>query len=162
MGRKNNRVKTDYERETFNTREFLKGDKVDKLLKDISKPKYKKYDYKDIKVKKGEVYYVTLDSRTKLSGSEQAGVKPCVIVQNDVGNKYSTTTIVAVITSESKKGLPTHIKINLGEDGSTIMCEQIFTINKKRIHYLDTPCYTLSKEEIKKLNEALKISLGVF
>ena len=161
MSRKNKRVQSEYDRVTYNTREFLRGDKVDNLLKEVSKPKYKELDYKEINIKQGEIYYVTLGERNKHSGSEQRGVKPCVIIQNDIGNRFSTTTIVAVVTSQNKKDLPTHIKINYGDNGSTVLCEQLFTVSKKKIHYLPKPCYVLTEKEKEALTKALKISLGL-
>ena len=161
MSRKNKRAQSEYDRVMYNTREFLRGDKVDNLLKEVSKPKYKELDYKEINIKQGEIYYVTLGERNKHSGSEQRGVKPCVIIQNDIGNRFSTTTIVAVVTSENKKDLPTHIKINYGEKGSIILCEQIFTISKKKIHYTPVPSYVLNEKEKEELNKALKVSLGL-
>ena len=161
MSRKNKRVQSEYDRVTYNTRDFLKGDVIDNLLNEVSKPKYKELDYKDINIKQGEIYYISLGERNKRSGSEQRGVKPCVIIQNNIGNKFSTTTIVAAVTSENKKDLPTHIKINYGDNGSTVLCEQLFTVSKKKIHYLPKPIYTLNQDEKEKLNIALKISLNL-
>ena len=161
MGRKNKRIQSDYTRETYNTRDFLKGDVVDNLLNEVSKPKYKELDYKDINIKQGEIYYISLGERNKRSGSEQRGVKPCVIIQNNIGNKFSTTTIVAAVTSENKKDLPTHIKINYGDNGSTVLCEQLFTVSKKKIHYTSSPSYVLNEKEKEELNKALKVSLGL-
>ena len=109
-------------------------------------------------VRKGDIFYADL---SPVIGSEQGGIRPVVVLQNDIGNRFSTTTIVAVVTSENKKELPTHIKINYGEKGSIILCEQIFTISKKKIHYTTVPSYVLNEKEKEELNKALKISLGL-
>lgn len=87
-------------------------------------------------VKWGDVIYVNVgDDETQ--GSEQSGERPALIVQNDTGNKYSPTTIVAFITSKQKKYLPTHVVVKPYQSGldeiSTIMFEQIRTIDKSRI-----------------------------
>jgi len=86
-------------------------------------------------VKRGDMYYADL---SPVVGSEQGGVRPVLIIQNDVGNKYSPTVIAAAITSQtSKNKLPTHININSSEYGlmknSVILTEQIRTIDKSRL-----------------------------
>lgn len=113
-----------------------------------------------VTVRRGDVYYADLNP---VIGSEQGGVRPVVIIQNDIGNKYSPTVIVAAITSKINKAkLPTHVEIkgnanNLEKD-SVILLEQIRTIDKKRlqrqISHLDT-------EVINKVNGALGISVGL-
>ena len=85
-------------------------------------------------VRRGEIYYADL---SPVVGSEQGGVRPVLIVQNDVGNKYSPTVIAAAITSQKEKSkLPTHIEINAQNCGlaknSVVLLEQIRTIDKKR------------------------------
>lgn len=112
-------------------------------------------------VKRGDIYYADL---SPVIGSEQGGVRPVLIVQNDVGNKYSPTIIVAAITSQINKAkLPTHIEINskdyerLNKD-SVILLEQIRTIDKKR---LKEKVGSVSKELVSKVDEALIISLGL-
>jgi len=111
-------------------------------------------------VKRGDIYYADL---SPVVGSEQGGVRPVLIVQNDVGNKYSPTVIVAAITSQINKAkLPTHVEIPASEYGlskdSVILLEQIRTIDKRRLRerigYSDD-------EMMKKVNEALKISFGL-
>ena len=97
-------------------------------------------------------------------GSEQGGVRPVLIVQNDVGNKYSPTIIVAAITSQINKAkLPTHIEINAGKHGlpkdSVILLEQIRTIDKRR---LKERVVYLSDDLMDRVEEAMKISLGLY
>ena len=88
-----------------------------------------------MQIKKGDIYYADL---TPVIGSEQGGIRPVLIVQNDVGNYYSPTVIAAAITSRSKKRyLPTHIRLNTSfgglHPGSTIMLEQLRTIDRYRL-----------------------------
>ena len=111
-------------------------------------------------VKRGELYYADL---SPVVGSEQGGVRPILIIQNDIGNKYSPTVIAAAITSQINKAkLPTHIEINAGEynlqKDSVILTEQIRTIDKKR---LKDRIGQLDEELMKKVNEALAISFGL-
>lgn len=111
-------------------------------------------------VRRGEIYYADL---SPVVGSEQGGVRPVLIVQNDIGNKYSPTVIVAAITSQINKAkLPTHIEISAAEYGlpkdSVILLEQIRTIDKKR---LKEKIGYLSPEIMEKVNEALQISFGL-
>lgn len=111
-------------------------------------------------VKKGDVYYIELKTNI---GSVQAGTRPVVIIQNDVGNFYSPTTIVACITSQMKKtSQPTHTTITQqhikqGTPGQ-VLCEQILTINKTD---LLRQIGTLTETELLALNEALKTSLNL-
>lgn len=111
-------------------------------------------------VTRGDVYYADLNP---VVGSEQGGIRPVLIIQNDIGNKYSPTVIVAAITSKIEKAkLPTHIEIsakntNLEKD-SVILLEQIRTIDKKRLQRHITH---LDENIINKVNEAIEISLGV-
>lgn len=87
-----------------------------------------------VKVRWGDICYVDFGEN---EGSEQNGIRPAIIIQNDIGNAYSPTTIVASITSQKKKHLPTHVIISPCQSGlkktSTIMFEQIRTIDKSRI-----------------------------
>ncbi len=111
-------------------------------------------------VKRGELYYADL---SPVVGSEQGGVRPILIIQNDIGNKYSPTVIAAAITSQINKAkLPTHIEINAGEynlqKDSVILTEQIRTIDKKR---LKDRIGQLDEELMKKVNDALAISFGL-
>lgn len=85
-------------------------------------------------IKRGDIYYADLSPAV---GSEQGGTRPVLIVQNNVGNKHSPTVIVAVLTSKSKRKLPTHITIHSGEGNitmdSTVLLEQLRTIDKFRL-----------------------------
>lgn len=111
-------------------------------------------------LKRGDVYYADLNP---VVGSEQGGVRPVLIIQNDIGNKYSPTIIVAAITSKINKAqLPTHVEISEGESSlerdSVILLEQIRTIDKKR---LKSEVANLSDEILEKVDTALGISLGL-
>lgn len=96
-------------------------------------------------------------------GSEQGGVRPVLIIQNDIGNKYSPTVIVAAITAQIKKAkLPTHVEISAEKYGfktdSVILLEQIRTLDKQRLTDRITK---LDNEMMEKINRALEISLGL-
>ena len=112
-------------------------------------------------VKRGDIYYADL---SPVIGSEQGGVRPVLIGQNDIGNKYSPTVIAAAITSQINKAkMPTHIEIDakgygLSKD-SVILLEQIRTIDKKR---LKEKIGKADENLMKKINEALLISFGLW
>ena len=111
-------------------------------------------------IKRGDIFYADL---SPVVGSEQGGVRPVLIIQNDIGNKYSPTVIAAAITSQINKArLPTHIEINAKEYGllkdSVILLEQVRTIDKKRIK---EKIGHLDDELMEKVNEALNISFGL-
>ncbi len=111
-------------------------------------------------IKRGDIYYADL---SPVIGSEQGGVRPVLIVQNDVGNKYSPTVIAAAITSQINKAkLPTHIEISAQEYGllkdSVILLEQIRTIDKKRLR---EKVGHLDEDLMTKVNEALNVSFGL-
>ena len=110
-------------------------------------------------VKRGEVYFANLDPAI---GSEQGGIRPVVIVQNDIGNKYSPTVIAAAITSQKyKTGLPTHIKVNADGCGlakdSIVLLEQVRTIDKRR---LKEKIGAIDSNKMESIDKALLISLG--
>ncbi|MBQ8426754.1 MAG: type II toxin-antitoxin system PemK/MazF family toxin [Clostridia bacterium] len=110
-------------------------------------------------IKRGEIYYADL---SPVVGSEQGGIRPILIVQNDTGNKYSPTIIAAAITSKINKAkLPTHIELSANEFGlvkdSVILLEQIRTLDKRR---LKERIGELSPVTMTKVNSALLISLG--
>jgi len=113
-----------------------------------------------LQVRRGDIFYADL---SPVIGSEQGGVRPVLIIQNDVGNKYSPTVICAAITSQINKAkLPTHIEIEsvnstLVKD-SVILLEQIRTIDKKRLR--EKIC-RLDDKLMKKINRAVMISLGL-
>ena len=106
---------------------------------------------------RGQIYYANL-GRTR--GSEQGGIRPVVIVQNDTGNKYSPTTIVCPITSQDKRNLPTHVEINNLHKESIVLCEQIRVIDKKQI-FEERLLGELEEEKMQEINKAIKISVGV-
>lgn len=111
-------------------------------------------------VYRGEIYYADL---SPVVGSEQGGVRPVLIVQNDVGNKHSPTVIAAAITSRQEKTrLPTHIEIDSHSCGlakdSVVLLEQIRTIDKKR---LKERMGTLDSTAMNRINNALSISFGL-
>ncbi|NLM50878.1 MAG: type II toxin-antitoxin system PemK/MazF family toxin [Clostridiaceae bacterium] len=111
-------------------------------------------------VKRGDIFYADL---SPVIGSEQGGVRPVLVVQNDIGNKYSPTVIVAAITSQINKAkLPTHTEIDAQTYGlakdSVILLEQIRTIDKKRLR---EKIGSLDSELMEQVNEALLISFGL-
>ena len=111
-------------------------------------------------VKRGDIYYADL---SPVVGSEQGGVRPVLIIQNDVGNKYSPTVIAAAITSRINKAkMPTHIELCAREYGlnkdSVILLEQIRTIDKKRLR---EKTGRLDEALMSRVNDALSISFGL-
>ena len=111
-------------------------------------------------IKRGEIYYADL---SPVVGSEQGGVRPVLIVQNDVGNRHSPTVIAAAITSrQDKNRLPTHIEVQADKCGlardSIVLLEQIRTIDKKR---LGDKMGELDLNSMNKVNTALSISFGL-
>ncbi|KAB2328572.1 type II toxin-antitoxin system endoribonuclease NdoA [Cytobacillus depressus] len=111
-------------------------------------------------VKRGDVYFADL---SPVVGSEQGGVRPVLIIQNDIGNRFSPTVIVAAITAQIQKAkLPTHVEIDAKRYGferdSVILLEQIRTIDKQR---LTDKITHLDDEMMEKVDEALQISLGL-
>jgi len=114
----------------------------------------------NVLVRRGEIFYADLNP---VVGSEQGGIRPVLIVQNDVGNKYSPTVIIAAITSQIDKAkLPTHVELSSEDYGlekdSVILLEQLRTIDKKRLKQKIT---ILDQEIMKKVDKALKVSLGL-
>ena len=111
-------------------------------------------------IKRGDIYYADL---SPVVGSEQGGLRPVLIVQNDVGNKYSPTVIAAAITSKmSKAKLPTHIDVTAAQVGllkdSVILLEQIRTIDKVR---LKEKMGHLDESAMWSVNEAISVSFGL-
>ena len=111
-------------------------------------------------VKRGDIFYADL---SPVIGSEQGGVRPVLIIQNDVGNRYSPTVIAAAITSQQEKSkLPTHIKINADGCGlardSIILLEQVRTIDKQR---LKEKMGTLNVPDMNMVDKALSVSFGL-
>ena len=111
-------------------------------------------------VKRGEIYYADL---SPVVGSEQGGIRPVLIVQNDVGNRHSPTVIAAAITSQRDNSrLPTHIEVSADTCGlskdSVVLLEQIRTIDKKR---LKDRMGELDNTSMNRVNTALSISFGL-
>ena len=110
--------------------------------------------------RRGDIYYADL---SPVIGSEQGGVRPVLIVQNDVGNRHSPTVIAAAITSQRDKArLPTHIQLNstgcgLARD-SVVLLEQIRTIDKRR---LKEHMGRLDEGSMNRINQALQVSFGI-
>lgn len=111
-------------------------------------------------VKRGDVYFADL---SPVVGSEQGGVRPVLIIQNDIGNRFSPTVVVAAITAQIQKAkLPTHVEIDAKKYGfdrdSVILLEQIRTIDKQR---LTDKITHLDEDMMANVNEAIQISLGL-
>ena len=114
----------------------------------------------NIVVKRGEIFYADL---SPVIGSEQGGIRPVIIIQNDIGNRYSPTVIVAAITSQINKAkLPIHVEISSEEYGlnrdSVVLLEQIRTLDKRR---LKEKIGHMTEADMKKVNKALAISLNL-
>lgn len=111
-------------------------------------------------IRRGDIYYADL---SPVVGSEQGGVRPVLIIQNNVGNRFSPTVIAAAITSQNSKAkLPTHIRLYADNSGlskdSVVLLEQIRTLDKKR---LKEKMGTLNSHDMYKVDEALSISFGL-
>ncbi len=111
-------------------------------------------------VKRGDIFYADL---SPVVGSEQGGIRPVLIVQNDVGNKFSPTVIAAAITSQRfKTNLPTHIRVNAAGSGlakdSIILLEQVRTLDKRRLR---ERMGCLPPVDMTRVDEALSVSLGI-
>lgn len=112
-------------------------------------------------IKRGDMFYADL---SPVVGSEQGGIRPVLIIQNDVGNKYSPTVIAAAITSQTNKTkIPTHIEIDSQKCGlksdSVILAEQIRTIDKSRLK--EKIGHIEDESVISKINNALGVSFGL-
>lgn len=113
-----------------------------------------------MQIKRGDIFYADL---SPVVGSEQGGIRPVLIIQNDVGNRHSPTVICAAITSRMNKAkLPTHIELDAGKyqivKNSVVLLEQVRTIDKQRLR--DYVCH-LDKEIMTKIDEALRISFSL-
>ena len=111
-------------------------------------------------VRRGDIFYADL---SPVVGSEQGGIRPVLIVQNDVGNKFSPTVIAAAITSQRyKTDLPTHIKVNADGCGlakdSIVLLEQVRTLDKRRLR---ERMGNLDDIDMIRVNKALSVSLGI-
>jgi len=113
-----------------------------------------------IVIKRGDIFYADL---SPVVGSEQGGIRPVIIIQNDVGNRYSPTVIVSAITSQINKAkLPTHVETSSEEYGlnkdSVVLLEQVRTLDKRR---LKEKIGHMTDEDMIKVDVALKISLDL-
>lgn len=111
-------------------------------------------------VRRGDIYYADL---SPVVGSEQGGVRPVLIIQNDVGNRYSPTVIAAAITSKTDKNkLPTHIPIEAKDCGlqkdSVVLLEQVRTLDKRRLR---EKMGSVNVQSMKAVNQALSVSFGL-
>ena len=111
-------------------------------------------------IKRGDIYYADL---SPVVGSEQGGVRPVLIVQNDVGNKFSPTVIAAAITSQKyKTNLPTHIQVYANDCGlakdSIVLLEQVRTLDKRRLR---ERMGNLAPDDMNRINRALSVSFGL-
>ena len=114
----------------------------------------------DTSVRRGEIYYADL---SPVVGSEQGGVRPVLIVQNDTGNRHSPTVIAAAITSQINKAkLPTHIELSSGTYGltrdSVVLLEQIRTLDKRRLR---EKMGRVDKELMDRVDAAIAVSFGL-
>lgn len=111
-------------------------------------------------IRRGEIFYAELNP---VIGSEQGGTRPVLVIQNNIGNQYSPTTIVVAITSQiSKAKLPTHVEVKAVRSGlerdSVILTEQIRTVDKSR---LKEKVAVLDDEVMLRVDEAIEVSLGL-
>ena len=110
-------------------------------------------------VKRGEVYFVDWSPGR---GSEQQGVRPAVIIQNDTGNEFSPTTIVATVSTQRRRPYPFHVNISASESGlprdSVIKCEQVQTVDQDRLGRL---VGILNSDKLQELDIALHHSMGL-
>jgi mRNA interferase MazF len=109
---------------------------------------------------RGEIYLVDLSSHV---GSEQSGIRPALIVQNETGNQYSPTTIVCPLTSKTKPTMNTHLLLTPDDCGiirdSTVLCEQIRVVDKSRL--MRKVGEIVNKQKIEDVNKRLMISIGI-
>ena len=123
-------------------------------------PEKTKRSVKKVNVKRGDIFYADL---SPVVGSEQGGLRPVLIVQNDVGNKFSPTVIAAAITSQrDKTNLPTHIRVDADGCGlskdSIVLLEQVRTIDKQR---LKEKMGSLDQGSMNRIDKALSVSFGL-
>lgn len=117
----------------------------------------------NLNLKRGQVYLADLG---ETQGSEQGGIRPVLIVQNDKGNKFSNTTIVLAITSKVKTQLPTHLFLSREKydkllSDSIVLAEQVRTLDKTRFLY-EEPYFELEKADMKQVIKKLKKSFDLF
>lgn len=111
-------------------------------------------------MQRGEIYLVDLNNNV---GSEQAGIRPALIVQNETGNAHSPTTIICPLTSKEKRNLSTHVILDTSDGvakASTVLCEQVRVIDKSRI--VKKLGQIENRQKIEDINAKLMMSLGIF
>lgn len=108
-----------------------------------------------MRIYRGDIYYI---ERFQSVGCEQQAGRPAVIVSNDLNNKHSSTVEVVYLTTKPKTDLPTHVPINATGIPSTVLCEQVHTVDAAR---LSRYCGSCSENEIKDIDEALMVSLAL-
>lgn len=124
-----------------------------KALKNI----YKQEGSAKMEIYRGDIFFVDKYSKDFGCGSEQSTGRPAIVVSNDMGNKYSSMVEVVYLTSQEKKPLPTHVEV-ICQVPSTALCEQICSVSKERLSSFVRTC---TDAEMKKIDEALMISLGI-
>lgn len=110
-------------------------------------------------IKRGDIYYADL---SPVVGCEQGGIRPVIVIQNNTGNKHCPTVIVAAITSQNKKPMPTHINLSVSEcklsSDSIVLLEQVRTIDKNRLkNYVGS----VSDDKMNEINQAILVSFGL-
>lgn len=111
-------------------------------------------------IERGDIFYCNF-GRTNILGSEQLGMRPVVVLQNNLGNTHSPTVIVATITTKEKRLLPTHVRLYdypYLKPFCTVLLEQMKTIDKQRLHEYVT---SVTEEDMKDIERAMKVSLGL-
>lgn len=109
-------------------------------------------------MKRGEIYYVEPSKQYQETGSEQRSNRPAIIVSNDMNNENAQTVEVVFLTTQEKPPLPTHVTIKSANRLSTALCEQINAVSIERIANYMGEC---SEEEMKKVDQALAVSVGL-
>lgn len=110
----------------------------------------------DTGIYRGDIFYI---NKAVVTGSEQEGGRPAIIVSNDKNNKYSECVEIVYLTTQPKADLPTHVTITSAPQTSTALCEQILTVSKDRI---GSYIATITEKEENSINKALMVSLGIY
>ena len=110
---------------------------------------------KDIQVYRGNIFWVDFNFST---GSEQSGLRPCVVVSNDIANEHSTTITAIPLTTRDKKPLPTHATVFATGRKSTALCEHVLSVSKDRLQDYIGDCSTA---EMQQINECLRVQLDI-
>ena len=105
---------------------------------------------------RGQIYYIDLSTA---KGSEQGGMRPCIVVQNNTGNRHAPTLIVVPLTTQTKRALPTHATVHEGTKTSTALCEQVMTVDKSRVS--GKAIGKCSPHTMTQIDLCLRISLGL-